>query len=507
MANATTKAKSPVSGWPMKILAIFLALLMVLGIAWSVIEANGIAQRSAVTLSSENYKVNNAMLSYFYQTEYTSFLNQYGYYLSSFGLDTGKSLKTQVYDKTSGLTWYEYFLKLAIESAEDLMVLCEEANAAGLKIEEKEQAQIDESVQSIKDSAKMYGVSVDEYVSSMYGKGVKLSDIKDCLKLSALATKQYNAMVDSYDWKDADYDEWADEKDHKASVWFIDYMDYQFKATFEKDDDDETKSKARQAAEALANQLAEKKTEDEFFQWIVDYEESIESEDEKKKEEETPETTADGEKVPEYEKEDYTTEKAGYEDTTDFGKWAYAKDRTALETKVIYDEETETYTAYLLLKPIYREEYKTVNVRHILFEMASDATEEVKKETQKKADDVLAEFLAGDKKPESFGALAKEHTADSNGEKGGLYENVLKDTMVAEFNDWIYDEARKAGDTGIVTTSYGIHVMYFEGEGLEAWKVTADNGLTSEQYEADANALEKKYEVKVNLDNAYKMPG
>ena len=35
--------------------------------------------------------------------------------------------------------------------------------------------------------------------------------------------------------------------------------------------------------------------------------------------------------------------------------------------------------------------------------------------------------------------------------------------MVTEFNNWIFDDARKAGDVEIVKTSYGYHIMYFVG--------------------------------------------
>ena len=33
--------------------------------------------------------------------------------------------------------------------------------------------------------------------------------------------------------------------------------------------------------------------------------------------------------------------------------------------------------------------------------------------------------------------------------------------MVTNFNDWCYDAARQPGDTGIVESPYGYHVMYF----------------------------------------------
>ena len=35
--------------------------------------------------------------------------------------------------------------------------------------------------------------------------------------------------------------------------------------------------------------------------------------------------------------------------------------------------------------------------------------------------------------------------------------------MVQAFNDWCFDSSRKSGDTGIVESTYGYHVMYFVG--------------------------------------------
>ena len=48
-------------------------------------------------------------------------------------------------------------------------------------------------------------------------------------------------------------------------------------------------------------------------------------------------------------------------------------------------------------------------------------------------------------------------------ENGGLYENVYPGQTVTAFNDWCFDAARVSGDTAIVETEYGCHVMYFVG--------------------------------------------
>ena len=50
--------------------------------------------------------------------------------------------------------------------------------------------------------------------------------------------------------------------------------------------------------------------------------------------------------------------------------------------------------------------------------------------------------------------------------------------MVTDFNNWCYEDGRKAGDTGIVTSAYGNHIMYFVGYGDEQyWHYACENQL------------------------------
>ena len=52
--------------------------------------------------------------------------------------------------------------------------------------------------------------------------------------------------------------------------------------------------------------------------------------------------------------------------------------------------------------------------------------------------------------------------------------------MVDTFNDWCFDASRQPGDTGIVKTTYGYHVMYFVGKtGTFYWKTVAERDYPS----------------------------
>ena len=61
----------------------------------------------------------------------------------------------------------------------------------------------------------------------------------------------------------------------------------------------------------------------------------------------------------------------------------------------------------------------------------------------------------------------------------GLLSIVLA-TMVDEFEDWCFADGRKAGDTGIVETTYGYHIMYFSGEDLPYWQALVTEDLANE---------------------------
>ena len=81
---------------------------------------------------------------------------------------------------------------------------------------------------------------------------------------------------------------------------------------------------------------------------------------------------------------------------------------------------------------------------------------------------------------------------------GGLYENVSPGEMVTEFNDWLFDESRKPGDTGIVFNEggyTGYHVMYFVGDDVPCWQVQVENTLRSRDTEAWQKGLTDSAEV------------
>lgn len=170
-----------------------------------------------------------------------------------------------------------------------------------------------------------------------------------------------------------------------------------------------------------------------------------------------------------------------------------------------FEEHAEGYAASGITK-----DTKLVNVRHILvYPEGADgtnlATQEFSEEawaaSEKKAQEILDQFLAGDKTEESFAALANEYSEDpGSNTNGGLYENVSEGEMVAAFNDWCFDAARQVGDTGIVKTNYGYHVMYFSGS-QTTWQKYARNDYMVENATAAAKEIAAKLPMTVQYSD------
>ena len=169
---------------------------------------------------------------------------------------------------------------------------------------------------------------------------------------------------------------------------------------------------------------------------------------------------------------------------------------TALASKV-YNQVADETSEAVTLEEI-KEQYPTIAVRHILIkaEAAEDGTysDEAKEAAKARAEEILAEWEAGDKTEESFAALAEEYSEDTGSNtNGGLYNSVMEGQMVTEFNDFCFDESRKPGDTGIVygeSGSYaGYHVMYFVGEGDPADNETGRSYIANERMSEWLSAL------------------
>lgn len=167
-----------------------------------------------------------------------------------------------------------------------------------------------------------------------------------------------------------------------------------------------------------------------------------------------------------------------------------------------YDDHAEELQSY----GIEKSDLPDVNVRHILIEPEKDEDGSISDDAwtaaEEKAQQILDEWQAGDADEESFGELANTYSADGGSNtNGGLYEDVYPGQMVTEFNDWCFDASRKPGDTGIVKTSFGYHVMYFVSfTDTYYYKTVAEQELRYSEYSDYINNLVSQYTSSLTSD-------
>lgn len=152
----------------------------------------------------------------------------------------------------------------------------------------------------------------------------------------------------------------------------------------------------------------------------------------------------------------------------------------------------EEHSADFAASGITAETAPYVDVRHILIMPKGGTTnvsgtttysEEEWETCRQAAQTILDTWTAGEATEDSFAALANEHSEDGGSNTtGGLYEGVTDEgKYVPEFEGWCIEKGRQPGDTGLVKTTYGYHVMYCSAV-HEAWYMAAQQTMVQELY-------------------------
>jgi len=460
-------------------ICVALAAVLVIGLSvYTSLGDNGTLLRGKTAAESENFEINGTMMAYFYASNYQNYYD----YLSYLGVDTTASLKSQACPYVENGTWFDYFVSVTKSYTDELLALCEGAKAAGIELNADDQTGIDTTLSQLEETAKAFGYTTDSYVSMAFGTGVKMKDVRDCMELTALASKfstEFNAGLSyTLDEKEAYYNE------HTSDFEGVDYYaftvnagDFMAKDTEGNPVGDTTEASA--TAQAEAEKLAAAGSVDEFKSLIADY---ITANHAHEHDEAT--VNAEVESCFNYHKEAAAI--------SSISEWAFSA--KAGDTHMTGAEGDTTFNVYYLTKAAYRDETPTRNVRHILL-----TTDTYTDDT--KVNEVYAEWEAAGFTEEKFLELAAQYNEDPGSQaNGGLYENVAVGDMVNSFNNWLFYTAKNIGDHGIVESDYGWHIMYYAGEGEgAAWETQVASALKTNDYNEmlTANKASVTYNDKV----------
>ena len=465
---------------------------------------------TAATIDGEKYTA--AEVEYYYQTAYRNFVtnSQYSYFLSYLGLNTNATLKSQSINSTAaamlgielpdadaegeeadseadplaptGMTWHDYFLDEALDNMRVIQAALKAAEAEGFQYPAGVQAQYDDNMDALKAVAAASGISVSQYLKGNFGAGVTEKVYGEQL----MRVLRYSAYADAYQ-DSLTYSDSELEETYNADRNTYDHVSYEvvsFSGAAESTTDDEgntvepTEEEAAAALEA-AQDLAQ--TVLDGFQDGGDLEELANENDGT------------------YSKNENGTYSAG----SVMSEWLYDSARKSGDASTLADG---TVQYVVVFHDRFRDENPTIDIRHILVPLGSgsiaegeegyeDQQAQLKADAHAKAEELLAQWQSGEATEDSFAALALKESADGSKYDGGLYTEVYQGRMVTEFNDWCFDTARQSGDTGVVDTQYGSHVMYFSGVNAARWQTQVAANLRTEAYTAWEEDLVKDVTV------------
>ena len=496
------------------IFAVVLVAMVVVAIVVGVnrsIEASGVHEKNTVAATVGEHQISNAELSYYYIDYVNNYANTYGSYLSLFGIDPSVALDKQVIDEETGETWADNFISEAASSVQTIYALADAAEAEGFTLPQEQQDQVDIMSNNLDSYASIYGYSnTDAFLKAQYGNGASKEGYMEYYQRNLLASAyqtnhQENLTYTDDQIREADNADPVKYSSYSFAQYHIPVSKFLTGGTTDESGNTTYTAEEREAAIAAAK-IAIAPLTDSEINTVDALNEAIAA----------MEINAGTEAS-----STVYTDQASTGINSYLTDWVTAENRepgdvTCIEipgtVKDENGEDLETITAFyvVLFTGKNDNEVELVNVRHILVSFEGDAqedgtySEEVKEAARASAEEILDEWKSGDATEDSFAALANEKSTDTGSNtNGGLYEDVYPGQMVTAFNDWCFDSARKSGDTGIVETTYGYHVLYYVGTTGQTYRdYQIVNELISSDMEAWSQELLESYTVTMG-DTSY----
>lgn len=458
-----------------------------------------------VTNGDQKAKIKVATYNFYFASTYNTLLSQkeqysqYGIDPADMGLDVDfdKKLSSQTYkDEESGetMTWAKHLEELVLDSIESTYTYYLEAVKANdgkePEITDDQKQELDETLDNYRTTAEGSGYTLSGYLVRAMGKGVTENVFRTEMTRQYIAQNYQSNLADDMaetEYTADDVEKYKDE--HADELEAVDIMLFECAG---EDEAKEFKSKLQADGSNFAQLASEYSSSDfdkennknaDFVTELGVTRSTLQSKgfaigtaDETDSEEETEETYS------------------GLD-------WLFDKSRKAGES---YQYST---SVVYIISPASIQNRNTVNVRHILIAPeteddadVSSATDEQWNEAYEKAQNLLNEWKAGDATEDSFAALVADNTTDTgSASTGGLYENVTTGQMVNPFSVWCFDSSRKAGDTAIVKSEFGYHIMYFVKTNDEkVWEYNAKQALASSDSQTLTEKLDEEYTRKVN---------
>ncbi len=508
-----------------KVICIVLVVGVVLyGVGSLLTKVFCVPQKILTVATYDDEKIDVAEYNYYYMSLYNQIATTtqqidsyygsgYGTYYTGFDLTTDPAEQEYIgEDAPEGVeTWADYFRLMAPEKAIIQRTIykeamSDEAKKAGFEITEEMQSEIDEQITTTMDqlteSAEENDFALNNYISRTCGEGLTEKSYKELINRDLIVEHYLTWYEENISETTTDADVKAYYEKNKADFDLADARIFaiSYAEAEETDEESEDPTYTKEEAKKLATEFKNKVTDEASFVALAK-EYALPSE--KESYEEDSATLAQG-----------LIKSSISESAANVAKWLFDDARKAGDIKVIDEEDSELYYIVYVVSPAAPDTQTAgADVRHILVEatttgedsegneidLSEDKIEENFNNAKAEAEKILKEWKDGEATEESFAALATEKTDDTGSvETGGLYEDITStSSYVPEFLDWAL-ASHKVGDTGIIKTDYGYHIMYFVGaDETEKWESDVRAAIATEEFTNYSTEIYDKIAEKV----------
>ena len=464
-------------------------VVCVLLAAFLVIWNTGLIQRNVAAVTINGTKYTAADTQYFFNTTQDNILSYYYTNLGMLPYNTSASTKDQIYDSATGQTWYDYLMEQTLDAMTLQAAALDKIQEEGYTMSAATQQQLDAALASLETAweGTTYA-NRDAYIRAYYGPYMTYDRLVELYNNAYLAEDYLSSINDGFTYTDADYEAYYQENADTLDTFTLSLFTVQAKVSTTDNDGNTIEMTEEEQADALEQAQAEAEA------LAVEIQDKLEAG-------EDPQAVADA-----YAEQLYSSSisqaQTGSSVSSSYSEWVCDSARQAGDvTLTEYDASATTSYFYVVrFEGRQRDDTPTHDVRHILItpetdEGADEPTEEQKAAAKAKAEDLLEQWKAGEATEDSFAALAQTESADTGSAvNGGLISGITPTSNYVEsFQNWALDAARAPGDTEIVESDYGYHIMYYVGDGLPVWTSTADSALRSQDYEAWQTAATEGY--------------
>lgn len=432
-----------------------------------------------VALTVGETPVSIGMYNYYYTCISQNYITYagYGYY----DIDTTKDYSQQTCTTDDGeeITWAQRFENETLDQIQYITAYYEDAVAHGVTMTDEQKKNIDTSLDGLKASATSAGKSVDAYIASTYGDYCGTATLRKMLEQCYVAENYYQQkQLDTTVTTDEEQKYFDEHKEDYENVSFA-YLQIPFASESGSDTIKDSKDTVTSKCDEYVKQIS---SVDDMKKLIpTACKEAI---DNYVNQGYAKDATSCAEMLAANIEVSITAKESGFikeaidwlfDDNTKVGDCKYFADDTNSVVYLLYKtanpsaDTTQVYSVrHILITPESDDDSNSSDESSKESSTTKEYTQEQWDAAEKKANEILDEYKNGEQTEYEFAKLAEEDSADtestskgSSGLYGGLCAGVKKGQMVEEFENWSIDSSRKYGDTGIVKSQYGYHIMYF----------------------------------------------